>query len=142
MMGLQGEPLNTFYDVFDQVTEFNTQALGIQQREIGLLDDGELRYAIKAMHEEAEEFATAHVNQDVVAAVDAVLDEIYFCIGFLRRMGLTPNQMRACMDAVHYANMQKKVGVQHKRGGDGVVDAVKPEGWTGPEEKIARILGG
>lgn len=131
-----------FYDAFDQVTDFNTLALGIPQREIGLLDKGELDYALKAMREEAEEFALAHVNQDPVAAVDAVIDEIYFCIGFLRRMGLTPNQMRACFDAVHRANMEKKVGVQHKRGGEGVIDAVKPEGWVGPEEKIAKILGG
>lgn len=131
-----------FYDSFDQVVEFNQKALGIEPRPIGLLSDSELKYASKAIREEAEEFVLAHVNQDVVGAVDAACDLMYFTIGFMYRMGLSAQQIRSAFDAVHEANMAKKVGVQHKRGGDGVVDAVKPEGWRGPEEKIAAILGG
>lgn len=126
----------------DQVIEFNSVALGIQPREIGLLSQKELDYAVKAVNEEMGEFALAHQQQDVIGAVDAVLDKLYFGIGFLYRMGLTAEQIKKAFSAVHECNMAKKVGVQAKRGGEGVIDAVKPEGWVGPEEKIAAILGG
>ncbi len=123
------------------VLAFNHLALGIEPREIGLLSEKELQYALKAGAEELEEFQKAHDHMDMIGAVDAVLDEIYFCIGFLYRMGLTAQQIEDCFQAVHDCNMRKKLGVQEKRGGEGVADAVKPEGWVGPEERIAAILG-
>jgi predicted HAD superfamily Cof-like phosphohydrolase len=129
-------------DMVEQVFDFNEQCLGIEQRPIGLLSEGELQYALKAIAEEANEFQDAHNDMDVIGAVDAVLDLIYFSLGFLRRMGLTRDQVRSAMTAVHTANMTKKQGAQAKRGGDGVIDAIKPEGWQGPEERIAQILGG
>lgn len=128
--------------IVEKVIQFNQVALQIQPREIGLLSPQELTYASKALLEERQEFIDAHAQQDVIGAVDAVLDNIYFSIGFLYRMGLTADQINEAFGAVHAANMEKKAGTQAKRGGDGVVDAVKPDGWTGPEERIARILGG
>lgn len=136
------EKIGVMPHMVDQVIEFNSVALGIAPREIGLLSEKELDYACKAVAEEMIEFEDAHRQQDVVGAVDAVFDKIYFGIGFLYRMGLTAEQIKAGFTAVHECNMAKKVGVQAKRGGDGVVDAVKPEGWVGPEERIAEILGG
>lgn len=129
-------------DIVEQVIEFNQRALNIEPREIGLLSEKELTYAVKAVKEEMYEFVQAHDQADVIGAVDAILDNLYFSIGFLYRMGLTADQIRRSFAAVHDCNMQKKIGVQAKRGGEGVVDAVKPEGWTGPEERIAEVLGG
>jgi Uncharacterized protein conserved in bacteria len=126
----------------DQVIEFNRTALNLEPREIGLLSEKELEYAMKAIKEEMYEFKEAHDQQDLIGAVDAIFDKIYFGIGFLYRMGLNAKQIKEGFAAVHHCNMAKKVGVQHKRGGEGVVDAIKPEGWTGPEERIAQILGG
>lgn len=128
-------------DFVQQVFEFNEKVLDIGQREKGLLSDKELDYAIKAGVEELMEFEEAHKSQDFIAAVDAVIDGMYFYIGFLKRMGLTAEQVSACMTAVHQANMEKKLGVVEKRGGLGVADAVKPAGWVGPEERIAKVLG-
>lgn len=129
-------------DFVDQVFHFNDQVLGIGQRELGLLSDKELEYAGKAIREELNEFEEAHRTQDFVGAVDAAIDNLYFTIGFLKRMGLTAQQVSDCCAAVHAANMEKKLGVQVKRAGEGVADAVKPDGWVGPEERIAAILGG
>lgn len=128
--------------IITSVISFNAEALGILPRDKALLSEAELDYAMKAMKEESYEFKEAHEKQDFIGAVDAVLDQIYFNVGFLYRMGLTSQEIERCFQAVHGCNMQKKLGVQHKRGGDGVADAVKPEGWVGPEEKIAEILGG
>ena len=123
------------------VAQFNSQVLNINGRELGLLQPKELEYAGKAIHEESDEFAVAHARQDMIAAVDAICDLMYFSVGFLIRMGLSPAQIDECLEAVHQANMGKSIGVQHKRGGEGVTDAIKPESWVGPEESIAHILG-
>lgn len=129
-------------DLVDNIFAFNRELLGVKDREKGLLSDKELDYAIKAAVEEVTEFKDAHKAQDYIGAVDAVCDLLYFGVGFLARMGLSEEEVRQCMQAVHEANMTKKLGVQAKRGGEGVADAVKPQDWIGPEERIATILGG
>lgn len=126
----------------EQVIQFNERIIGVGQREIGLLSDSELEYAMKAIKEEATEFKDAHSQQDVIGAVDAVIDLMYFSIGFLRRMGLTADQISKCMTAVHNANMEKKLSMEVQKRVAGVADAAKPQGWVGPEERIAFILGG
>ena len=93
----------------------------------------------RAVSEEMEEFHQAWSDDDVVKQVDAILDLIYFAVGRLQQMGLSRNQVLACFWAVHTANMTKKRGAQAKR--DNVeADAIKPESWVSPEEKIAKIL--
>jgi predicted HAD superfamily Cof-like phosphohydrolase len=128
-------------NMITNVISFNAEALGILPREKGLLSEKELEYAMKATKEEAYELKEAHEMKDFIGAVDAVLDQLYFNVGFLYRMGLTAQEIERCFQAVHDCNMQKKLGVQAKRGGEGVADAVKPEGWVGPEERIMEILG-
>lgn len=129
-------------DLVDDIFAFNRQVLNVKDREKGLLSEKELDYAIKAATEEVIEMEDAHRAQNYIGAVDAVCDLLYFGIGFLARMGLSEDEVRQCMRAVHEANMSKKLGVQAKRGGVGVADAVKPADWIGPEERIAAILGG
>lgn len=126
----------------EQVFDFNDKVINVGPREIGLLSEDELKYAMAAMAEERQEFAEAHHKQDLISAVDAVIDQLYFGIGFLRRMGLTAQQVSDCMTAVHTANMEKKLSLAVQKRVEGVPDAAKPEGWVGPEERIAFILGG
>lgn len=126
----------------EQVLLFNQTLLKIGHREIGLLNPQELEYAVKAIDEEKQEFFEAHHKQDVIGAVDAVVDLMYFGIGFLARMGLNAEQISACMSAVHEANMSKKLSHSVSKRVAGVADASKPADWVGPEERIAHILGG
>lgn len=126
----------------NQVHQFNVDVIGIGDREIGLLNSKELEYAMKAISEETQEFSEAHHTQDLIGAVDAVIDLMYFSLGFLSRMGLSPEQISGCMTAVHMANMRKQASKNMSKRVEGVADAAKPEGWTGPEEAIAEILGG
>lgn len=133
----------THNDFVDQVFDFNENILALpRHKEIGLLEPKELEYATKAIKEEAQEFFEAHEKQDVIGAVDAVVDLLYFGIGFLKRMGLTREQVNQAMAAVHSCNMEKKLSTSVSKRVEGVSDAAKPEGWVGPEERIAGILGG
>lgn len=125
-----------------QVGEFNRDVLGVKDRSYGLLSLGEIEYARKAIEEELQELTDAHTNMDFIGAVDAAIDLSYFAIGFLYRMGLTPDQVESCCAAVHEANMAKSASRNVSKRVEGVVDAMKPDGWTPPEEAIANILAG
>lgn len=125
----------------DWIFEFNETVIGVNRAEVGPLDQAEAEWLRKALIEEVEEFVEAAAAQDVVKAVDSLLDKVYFAIGGLRRMGLTREQATACMATIHEKNMTKKRGGLAKRGGF-EADAVKPEGFVPPEQAIHNILFG
>lgn len=124
----------------EQVVEFNQQVLGIQQRPHGLLTQDEIVFAGKTLSEEVMEFLDAAGKEDFIAQIDALIDLQYFCIGFMYKLGLTPEQIRHCMTIVHKANMEKQLGVIERRGDGTVPDAVKPSDWISPEERLGNYL--
>lgn len=126
----------------DQVVEFNQRVLKIDQRPIDMLKTSEFEISMKCLQEELDEFEEAFKSGDIIGCIDAIIDLKYFAVGVMYKMGLTPDHMKQCMTAVHEANMEKKLGVNAKRAVEGAADAVKPEGWIPPEERIANILDG
>lgn len=123
------------------VVEFNQQILGIEQRPIGKLPKPEFEISVKCLNEEIGEFVDNYDVDDFIGCVDAMVDLIYFANGVLYKMGLTAQEIDSCCEVVHNANMEKKRGVNSKRAVEGAADAVKPDGWVSPEERIAAILG-
>lgn len=121
------------------VVDFNQKVLGIAPRTQHPLEGGELEATRKAFAEEIQEFNDAIAQGDFLGQIDALTDLKYFIDGALYKMGLTADQINGCAFAVHAANMEKKLGIVEKRGNP-LGDAVKPEGWVGPEERIAEIL--
>lgn len=86
------------------------------------------------IHEELTEFITDAEAGNIVGVADAIADIIYVALGTAYRMGLPFDEIWA---AVQSANMRKVSGPT-KRGNK--VDAMKPEGWVGPEEAIAQAI--
>lgn len=86
------------------------------------------------MSEEVTEFMDAAMDGDIVGVADALTDMIYVAVGTALTMGIPLDKV---WDVVHAANMKKVKGTT-KRGIAN--DAVKPEGWVGPERAIAAIL--
>lgn len=127
---------------FESVVDFNHRVLNIQQREVGFLNDAELAISGKCLREEIEEFEECHKAGDIIGSIDGVIDLMYFAVGVLYKMGLTPETITLVGQAVHDANMEKKLGVNAKRGDGSAADAVKPADWVGPEIRIADILDG
>ena len=72
---------------------------------------------------------------DLEEQADAFVDIIYIALGGLIEMGITPG---AVFNEVHRANMDKVSGEVSKRPSNFGYDAIKPEGWTGPD--IARAM--
>lgn len=131
------QPTNKF---FSDVVDFNTRVLNIEQRPLNTLSQAEFDISQKCLQEEVDEFVEAYKNGDIITTIDSVVDLMYFGVGVLYKMGLDAEQISAVCSAVHDANMEKKLGVVAKRGDGSAADAVKPEGWVGPEERIGHIL--
>jgi len=70
-----------------------------------------------------------------VAEFDKSIDAIWFHIGKLAKMKLTEDQVERGFKAVAECNMAKLSGPKDEHG-----KQLKPEGWTGPEEKLQAIL--
>ena len=132
--------MNNFPDFITAVQQFNRELLGVQQTGIRLLTDKERDYTHRCLVEEADEMRDAGMAQSVPKQVDAFVDSIYFALGGLYRMGLSPEQVLQCCMTVHEANMTKKKGVNERRD-MGVEDVIKPATFVPPEEAIARLLG-
>jgi len=139
--------------IVKDVVFFNQEVLGIEQRTPGILPTDEHEITIKCLHEEIDEYIDAydeccrdddaiakdHELKYVADMADAMIDNIYFAIGALYKLGLTADQIERGFSAVHNCNVQKKAGQNAKRA-TGAADAVKPEGWVGPEQKLLEII--
>lgn len=137
--------------LINSVFKFNRQVVGIGDRPLHHLSNSETSWLSGALKEEAEELGQALVEvvtpdgdpeprEALIGQVDACIDAAIFALGGLARLGLTEEQAEACFLAVMAANFEKKAGV--KPGRTGAPDAVKPEGWIGPEARIKEILNG
>lgn len=125
---------------YKQVVEFNQQVLKIDPRELNLLSPSELGITFDCLTEEVGEFLTAHSDRDIIGAIDAIIDLMYFAQGVLYKIGISPEMYEKIFTAVHEANMSKQLGVKAGRGDGIAADAIKPEGWAPPEARIRSIL--
>jgi len=127
---------------FNRVVKFNSEILGIAPREKGLQSKDELHLSIRQLSEEVNEFVVANISTDYIGAIDALLDLKIFTDGILYKLGLTNEEVDACHKAIMDCNMAKKIGVKKGREGFNSADAIKPDDWKGPEDRIAEIIGG
>lgn len=123
--------------LIDSVFRFNKEVVKIERPSIKALVANELQWLVGVLKEEADELSD---SSTVVDQVDAMVDCAIFALGGLYRLGLNNEQARACFLAVMDANFDKKSGQKTGRVFEGVSDAVKPDGWVGPEKRIADIL--
>lgn len=139
-MDTSNKPSEVYPTFASNVVSFNQRVLKIEQRPVGLLSGPEQEISLNCLREEIDELEQAIDQGDLVGCVDALIDLKYFADGVLYKLGLTANTIDACGQAVHEANMEKKLGINHHRGDGQAADAVKPEGWKSPEERIATII--
>lgn len=136
-------------DIFERVAEFNRRIGVHPEQPLRPLDPVEQEWLHGVLKEETKELTdawelwenrTLNNLQGTVACADALIDLCIFAIGGLYRMGLNADEARDCFHAVMDANFEKKPGQKAGREAEGVADAVKPEGWVGPEARMQKIL--
>lgn len=89
------------------------------------------------MQEEIDEFLEATENGDIYEQADAMIDNIYFALGTLVELGVSPAEV---FKIVQEANMSKlwEDGKPRFREGDGKV--IKPATWQDPHNKIVEAI--
>ena len=121
--------------MYKDVAQFHREVLGVGSLQIPHIGTDEfIMERFKFMLEELEEYHNAAVREDIVGATDGLLDLIYVALGTLYYMDIP---VQECWNAVQQANMKKVLGMT-KRGN--AIDAMKPEGWVGPEGLIAATI--
>jgi predicted HAD superfamily Cof-like phosphohydrolase len=119
---------------FDSVRTFHHKVLGIQDTKPTLVLPVDLTQRVAFMEEEIEELGQAYCDGDLVGVADALADLVYVALGTAHMMGIPFDKV---FKVVHAANMQKVRGMTKR---SMIYDAVKPEGWVGPEAAIEIIL--
>lgn len=123
-----------------KVQEFNFQVLGVPQRELGMMPQEEMELSLVQLREEVKEIEEAYQNGDLTLVIDGMIDLQYFLFGMVYKHGIPEPMWKEMFKAVHQANMEKKLGVKKERGDFGAADAVKPEGWVPPEQRLEEII--
>lgn len=127
-------------DFAENVVEFNEKILGVAKPKISKPTPDSASFLISCLQEEIKEYILAYNTGNEIDCIDALIDLMYFAVGGLHRLGLTPDQMAQCGRIIHKANMDKKLGVVSRRGDGSIPDAVKPENWVSPEITIRQYL--
>ena len=127
--------LSLIPSMFEDVLRFHMEVLNQGPRAPQLPSRPLARARFLFMEEELLEFRDATANEDIVKAADALADLIYVALGTAYLMGLPFDDI---WEAVQEANMRKVPGFT-KRGMPN--DAMKPEGWVGPEARIEAAIG-
>lgn len=140
---------------FEDVIRFNKEVIGLKPTET--LNQERLSWFTNVINEELAEFTAAnkkyaealeaaektgvpidedHVYEMKADMIDAILDLIYFAYGRLFEIGTSVEDFECMWDAIQNANMAKKRGNKGRGSND---DAIKPEGWVGPEEAYIKF---
>lgn len=86
-----------------------------------------IEFRLRFLKEELDEACTATSGDDLV---DALIDLCVVAIGTMDALRVDP---QLAWDRVHYANMQKEVGIKPSRPNPlGLPDLIKPAGWVAP----------
>lgn len=134
---------NTYISINKQmlcVMNFNRTILNIPPRQLGLQSEEEFKLSMHQLKEEIFEIETAYDHGDFIGVLDGMIDLEYFLLGVFYKSGINEPTHADLFDAVHQANLLKKAGIKAGREGYSAIDAIKPEEWTNPEVKFARIL--
>jgi len=90
-----------------------------------------LEFRAKFIQEELTELFEAINGEEPDEVVDAFIDIIVIALGSLDAFDV---DIKTAWKRVHYANMQKEIGVKDSRPNPlGLPDLVKPKGWQAPQ---------
>lgn len=118
------EAIEGYEDVFNMPEDPNAPVVSARDWALGFLNQ------VK----EAKEARNLPMPSEVEEA-DKAIDGVVFNIGKLAKMNLTPEQIERMFSIVSGCNMAKLDGPKDELG-----KQLKPEGWTGPEAELQKIL--
>lgn len=120
--------------MWSDVCDFQRKFELPQQELPSILPNELLEFRTKFLQEELNEFKEACEKNDVVLAMDALIDLVYVAFGTAHMMNVP---FYEAWQHVHAANMRKvraKKVEDSKR--NSTFDVIKPEGWINPHEML------
>lgn len=141
-----GNPKGSYNDAKESAYQIEEALEGLNTPEyIMSLLDGTAEEFLTVKNESPKELSNSIVEaaysadmsgapMDDVDRFDKHLDSIYFNIGSLHKLGLSPAQIVEGLQVVHNANLQKS-GLKDSNGKVG-----KPTDFIGPEPELQKIL--
>lgn len=118
-------------DLMAMVERFNRDIIGLTVPDQPTpLKPGRALMRFAHLEEELTETKEAYDRGDFSETVDGLVDLIYVALGSILEMGVPAG---AAFEEVHAANMRRVRGRKSTRKHSDGFDAVKPEGWTGPD---------
>ena len=118
------EAIEGYEDVFNQPEDPKAPVITARSWALGFLNQ------VK----DAKEARNLPMPEEVDEA-DKAIDGVWFNIGKLAKMNLTPEQIVRMFGVVYVCNMAKLGGPKDELG-----KQLKPEGWVGPEPQLQEIL--
>ena len=119
--------------MFKDIKEFHDKFGLPASEKPSFLEPEYMKFRIKFLQEEIDEFCDAYINGDLEKAFDALVDLSYVTLGTAFLMGLPWDEG---WKLVHEANMLKvrvQQAIDSKR--NSKFDVVKPIGWQAPDLK-------
>lgn len=124
-----------------EISKFH-EKFGIRPRRLNFWDNREIQeFRVKFLREEVDELVEALNSQDLVKALDALIDLVIVAKGTAHMMGISPKIWASAAQVVQECNMRKiraESPDQSKR--NTAYDIIKPDGWVGPERDLKDIL--
>ena len=118
------EAIEGYEDVFNQPEDPKAPVVTARSWALGFLNQ------VK----EAKELRNLPMPSDV-DELDKAIDGVVFNIGKMAKMGLSVDQIKEAFHVVSNANMSKLGAPKDELG-----KQLKPEGWTGPEPELQKLL--
>lgn len=121
-------------NLIEDVAQFHQEVLNMPKPTCQMLSAQDMSGRVGFLFEEVDELDLSYSMGDITGVADALADIVYVALGTAYMMGLPFEEIWA---AVQKANMAKEPG-QTKR--NMRIDAIKPAGWVGPENEIAKLI--
>lgn len=111
-------------DYVSKMLEFRQKFMQQYEGPPRALPDSLMKFRIKFMREELDEYVQASIDDNLEEQLDALVDLAYVVIGTALDHGFDFDE---AFRRVHAANMRKEYDPMHRKG------MRKPEGWRAPD---------
>lgn len=125
----------------NRVAKFMIAGGQLEERpdDIQLPDRETFERRMNLLREELDELHDAWMEEDHVGLVDAYADLLYVLLGGVEESGFDIEPMFGAVADANDEKIDWRAGKPFVTREDGKI--LKPEGWVGPEERIAYLLG-
>jgi predicted HAD superfamily Cof-like phosphohydrolase len=120
------------YQIEEALEGFNLRWLIRDLHDDDLMDDANAKQVSRSIMQSATEEV---IDIPDVDRLDKACDAVVFAVGSMAKLGLNSQEITKALNVVMHKNFEKLGAPKDEFG-----KQLKPEGWTGPEPELQKIL--